>query len=324
MQYLRAALLALLLLVASGGARGAPACRHDARTQPGMVHLGTALRQDRFVAYEPTGLTVVNGAFSPASAADIRADLQVLRRRFDALITYDAVHGAQQIAPIARQLKFHAIIIGVWNPAVAGELDAALATASRFPDLVAGISLGNETLFFGRTDPKALARQLAAAHVRVPAVPLTTTEPFHMFTRPETAALLPQLDFLLANVHPVFQPWFRSGSEASAAQFVVNVVNDLAALGCGPVLVKETGEPSGPASAGFTPERQAAFYRELRGRFPPSDTRAFAYFAAFDAPWRENDAGAPGVHPEEAHWGLFDAARRPKAAAAELPALPAR
>jgi hypothetical protein len=28
------------------------------------------------------------------------------------------------------------------------------------------------------------------------------------------------------------------------------------------------------------------------------------------------------VHPEEAHWGLYDEARRPKAAARELPPLP--
>jgi hypothetical protein len=30
----------------------------------------------------------------------------------------------------------------------------------------------------------------------------------------------------------------------------------------------------------------------------------------------------PGAHPEEAHWGLYDAQREPKAAARALPALP--
>jgi len=124
---------------------------------------------------------------------------------------------------------------------------------------------------------------------------------------------------MLVNVHPVFQPWFATEPDATAAQFVVNVVGDLAARACGPILVKETGVPTAPASAGYTPARQASFYATLRQRFPPSPTRAFAYFAAFDAPWRVDDANpVPGSHPEESHWGLYDAGRRPKPAALAL------
>jgi exo-beta-1,3-glucanase (GH17 family) len=131
---------------------------------------------------------------------------------------------------------------------------------------------------------------------------------------------------VLANVHPVFQPWFREASDSTAAQLVVNVVSELAAYACGPILVKETGVPTAPASAGFTEQRQASFYRELRRVLPPSAAHAFAYFAAFDAPWRAYDAtgvpgAAPRVHPEEAHWGLYDAQRQPKLAAQELPPL---
>ena len=83
--------------------------------------------------------------------------------------------------------------------------------------------------------------------------------------------------------------------------------------------------PAPPESVGFSEARQAAFYRELRGVLPPSRTQAFAYFAAYDAPWRAYDAtgvpAAQAVHPEEAHWGLYDEERRPKAAARELPPL---
>jgi exo-beta-1,3-glucanase (GH17 family) len=126
-------------------------------------------------------------------------------------------------------------------------------------------------------------------------------------------------------VHPIFQPWFRDAPQSTAAQFVVNVLAKLAPHACGPMLVKETGVPTAPASAGFSEARQAAFYRELRRSLPATSSRAFAYFAAYDAPWREYDAtgvpAAAAVHPEEAHWGLYDAARRPKAAARELPAL---
>jgi exo-beta-1,3-glucanase (GH17 family) len=142
---------------------------------------------------------------------------------------------------------------------------------------------------------------------------------------PESAsALLGELDFLLVNVHPIFQPWFRNAPEGAGAQLVVNVVARLAQSYCGPILVKETGVPSAPASAGFSAAQQASFYRELRQRFPATRDHAFAYFAAFDAPWRSADATpVPGAHPEEAYWGLYDAARRAKPAARELPLLTA-
>src|SRR6202011_3970599 len=81
---------------------------------------------------------------------------------------------------------------------------------------------------------------------------------------------------------------------------------------CGPILVKEVGVPTAPSEAGFTPDRQASFFTELLTQFPPARQRSFAYFSAFDAPWRAFDeiarpapASSANPHPEEAHWGLF-------------------
>ncbi|HET7758040.1 MAG TPA: hypothetical protein VFK87_12360, partial [Steroidobacteraceae bacterium] len=189
-------------------------------------------------------------------------------------------------------------------------------------------SLGNERILARRTDFAALATAVARLHSRAPALPLSSSEPFHIYEQPAAAALLRRLDFLLVNVHPLFQPWFRGAADAKSAQFVVNVTGDLVDRFCGPILVKETGLPSAPADAGFSPARQASFYRELRRRFPATSTRAFAYFSAFDAPWRAWDespvaattAGA-GAHLEEANFGLYDSERRPKPAASELPPL---
>jgi exo-beta-1,3-glucanase (GH17 family) len=134
------------------------------------------------------------------------------------------------------------------------------------------------------------------------------------------------MDFMLANVHPVFQPWFRGAGDADAAKFVVNVVGDLARDYCGPILVKETGVPTAPANEGFTPQRQASYFAELRRQLPPSRDRAFAYFSAFDAAWRVTDSH-PGVttpQPQEGSWGLWEENRRPKPAAQALPTLPGR
>jgi exo-beta-1,3-glucanase (GH17 family) len=317
-------LLAIALAVHAGvSAAAAPLCHHSSAAAPALVRLREALAHGRFVAYQPTALKVVDGRFSNADPASIRADLEVLRGHFDSLVTYDAVHGAQDIAPIAAALKFRALIIGVWEPADATQVGAALEAARRFPQLVVGVSLGNEALFAKRADTPQLLAAIARVRAQAPQLPLTTSEPFHLFEAPPGDALLGQLDFLLVNVHPVFQPWFRGATEATAAQFVVNVAEQLARDYCGPILVKETGEPTAPASGGYSSARQASFYKELRQRLPPGPMRAFTYFAAFDAPWREQDAtGVPGPHPEESHWGLFDAERRSKPAAEQLPPLP--
>jgi exo-beta-1,3-glucanase (GH17 family) len=304
-----------------------PACVDRPAVRPALARLRDKLAHGRFVTYQPTSLKVVNGQVTPAQAASIHADLLVLRPRFDGLITYDAIHGNEAVPGIAASLGFRAVIIGVWDPLDERQIDAAIEAAQHFPQIVAGISLGNELLFSRRMSAAQLASRIAYLRQRLPATPLSTTEPFHIYHDAAASQLLGQLDFLLANVHPVFQPWFREADDATAAQFVVNVLSELAPLSCGPVVAKETGVPTAPASAGFSAARQASFYRELRGRLPPSGARAFAYFAAFDAPWRAFDTLAvpgatPGVHPEEAHWGLYDAQRVPKAAAQELPPLP--
>ena len=319
----RASLAALLGVAWAtvGAAQGAPtaSCHHDDASRPALARLREALATDRFITYEPTAIKVINGQVTSTDAASIRADLTVLRPHFDALVTYDAVHGAQQIPGIAAALGYRALIIGVWNPFDDAETQAAFAAARAYPKLVAGVSLGNELLFGRRTDAARLAARLAELHARAPLLPLSTSEPFHIYSEPSGEPVLGQLDFLLPNVHPVFQPWFRGAPAANSAQFVVNVVEGLAAHFCGPILVKETGVPTAPPGGDFSEAAQADFYAALRQRFPPGRERAFAYFAAFDAPWRALDVTPVGpAHPEEAFWGLYDAQRRPKAAARAL------
>ncbi len=356
--------IALASVVFISGARAAPAlCGKYAAMAPAVTRLREAMAQGRFIAYQPTSLQAINGVLTHADPDSIRADLQVLRPRFDSLITYGSISGAEAIPAIAASLGFRAVIIGMWDPFNSAELSSALTAAKNNPRVVVGLSLGNEMLFFHRHNAAELVQLLDAVHARVPQLALSTTEPFQMFEAPEAAPILQRLDFLLPIVHPIFQPWFRTAPESNAVEFVVNVVGDLAKDYCGPILVKETGIPTAPSEEGFTEKRQASFYAELGRRFPPSGfgassvsgsaavsgpasaseppsgpgratlreapsgTRAFAYFSAFDAPWRLQDGGpAPGQRPaeEEAHWGLYDEKRRPKPVVASIPLLTSR
>ncbi|HVH83151.1 MAG TPA: hypothetical protein VM713_02435, partial [Steroidobacteraceae bacterium] len=139
----------LALLAVPAGAQ--PVCAAGQAGQSASARLERAMAEGRFIAYEPTSLQVVDGRTHDAEPASIRADLEVLRPRFDALITYDAVHGAQAIPAIAAALKFRALVVGVWDPADPTQLNAALKAARDYPQLVVGLSLGNEAIFARRS-----------------------------------------------------------------------------------------------------------------------------------------------------------------------------
>jgi exo-beta-1,3-glucanase (GH17 family) len=313
-------------------AAAAAVCNKNPHASGTLARLEDAMERGRFIAYQPTGLQVVNGHVSHADAEGIRADLVVLRPRFDSLITYDSLDGAEEIPRIAASLGFRAVIIGVWDPFNSQQLTAALSSAAAYPDVVVGVSLGNELVMARQRSFDEIATLVTGVRQRSPSIAISTTEPFHLFYDQAASRLLGQLDFLLVNVHPVFQPWFRTAPDANAAEFVVNVVTRLQAGYCGPILVKETGVPTAPAELGFSTTRQASFFAQLRAQFPPSRMRSFAYFSAFDAPWRAYDElrvpdanqQTPAAHAAEAHWGVFDGSRLAKPAAVAIPLLPDR
>jgi exo-beta-1,3-glucanase (GH17 family) len=185
---------------------------------------------------------------------------------------------------------------------------------------VLALALGNEGLFFARYDAAALAAAFARARREAPGVALTTSEPFSSYLDPRLAAALPAQDFLLPIVHPLDQPWFANAPRAARVDFVGNVVGELAKRFAQPILVKETGVPSGPASQGFSEADQAEFWSALAKSLPATRARAFVWFEAFDAPWKVASVAAQTGHVRatEAHWGLLRADGTPKPALAGL------
>ncbi len=116
------------------------------------------------------------------------------------------------------------------------------------------------------------------------------------------------MDLLLPNIHPTFEKWFNPSDAKNGAAFVLNVANKLQSQYPKPLIVKETGLPSGPASMGFTEAHQSAFWAEILNQAGASETRAVSCFEAFDAPWKPavTKGYFPGSdHIQEAYWGFF-------------------
>jgi exo-beta-1,3-glucanase (GH17 family) len=305
---LAAGLAVVLALSARAGNAGDPVAR-----------VGDALARVKFVAYTPRGFDPDAGA-RPVEAQAIRADLALLRRYFDGLVTYSSARGLDAVPAIARELGFRAVVLGVWDPASDAELALAIAAARAEPDAVIALALGNEGLFFGRYDPAALSRAFARARGGAPGVAVTTTEPFSSYLDPERARDLPEQDFLLPVVHPLDQPWFRTAPPETRVDFVRNVVRELEARSGKPVLVKETGVPSGPEDEGFDEAGQAAFWSALEAKLPATRAHAVVRFEAFDATWKVASVAAQtgDLRPTEAHWGFFRADGSAKPVAATL------
>jgi exo-beta-1,3-glucanase (GH17 family) len=123
------------------------------------------------------------------------------------------------------------------------------------------------------------------------------------------------MDLLLPNIHPTFEKWFHPSDAKNGVAFVLNVANQLQSRYQKPLIVKETGLPSGPVSMGFTEAYQSAFWTEVLRQSGNSETRAISCFEAFDAPWKPAVTRQyfPGSnHDTEAFWGFFTAEGKSK------------
>ncbi len=305
------AVLALLALVIVAPLR--------AQSQTDPQALSRAIDSVRFVAYTPTDLNIVDGQVRAASARQIRQDLLRLRGDFQGLVTYSSGGGLEAVPAIAADLGFRALVLGVWDPTSQQELAAAVRLARRWPQLVVAVAVGNETLLAGRHSWPLLRAAMHQLRAQLPGVAVATSEPFYFYLDGGPPDFLQQQDFLLPSVHPLFQPWFAPENTTQAVDFVLNVAQRLRQQSAKPILIKETGLPSGPQARGFSAARQAEFWRQLCARLPERSGLGVVYFEAFDHPWKTENARAEfGHHPEEAHWGFYRHDGTPKPALAQL------
>src|SRR5205823_1786352 len=134
----------------------------------------------------------------------IRADLEALRPAFDGLVLYGYNEACTpRILAVARELKFHAVILAVYDPKSAAEVDGVADLTHLYKgDFVFGVLVGNEGLTFKRYEADDV--KFAAARLRAKMaddIPVGTSEPL---TGYDQAFPREFGDFLAPNVHPVF------------------------------------------------------------------------------------------------------------------------
>lgn len=244
------------------------------------------------------------------ATSSIHADLEALRPAFDGLVLY-GYHEActPRILAVAKDLKFRVVLLAIWDPKSAAEVDGVADLAQQHKnDFALGILVGNEGLTFKRYEPEDLTIAAARLRRKIPAnVPLSTSEPLVGY---QNEFVVQFGQFLAPNIHPVFDN--PDANPMDAASWVHQRAADLARRAGKPVLVKETGFPHGGKEK-YSPETQSEFWQNyvkpgVIFRASAADPAWIFHgvaFEAFDLPWKSEESNL-GI---ERHWGLLSAQR---------------
>src|SRR5262249_45704604 len=238
------------------------------------------------VGYTPSQLDPRQPANQQRLAtSSIRADLEALRPAFDGLVLY-GYHEActRRILGVAKDLKYRAVLLALWDPKSAAEADGVAELARLHEkDFALGGLVGNEGITFKRYEAEDLRLAAARLRAKLPkTIPLATSEPLagyqHDFVRDFG-------DFLAPNIPPVFDR--PNLAPADAAAWAREEAAKLAARAKKPVLLKETGFPHGGKEM-YTPASQKEFWAAYvkPGLVASKETPAWVFhgvaFEAFD------------------------------------------
>ncbi len=266
---------------------------------------------------EPWGGTIKGVSFSPyrddqnpfdrhyPSAAQIDADLAMLRSTVRAVRTYASTEGLEEVPRLAVRHKLK-VTAGAWidqreqNNAL--EINNLVTNVRRYKN-VERVIVGNEAILRGDVTVAEMRRYLRQVRRQIN-VPVSTAEPWHVWMKHKELAR--DVDYIAIHVLPY---WERVPAEQAVAWVAERYREVQAAFPGKPVLLAEVGWPSAGAKVGFSkpgPVAQARFVREFLNL---ARKEHYDYFImeAFDQPWKRVSEGAAG-----AYWGIYDVERMPK------------
>ncbi len=277
------------------------------------------------VAYSPYRDGQAPGGSQP-SKEDVKADLVMMKPYIDGVRVY-GTDGANAFIPALCDELGIDLHIGAWIDGLASDEPNVHALAAivkeNHPSIKTAI-VGNEVLARSTTNLMTEEKLLALINLFKADIQGTTptykiaaadTYPQWMMKRPNLAAAV---DIVIWHTYG----WWSGVDIANAYTAVSGRYDDmLAEYPNKPLILGETGWPSQfdrmstdkSTTAVGSEANQATFYREalagMRSRNLP-----MWMFSAIDEEWKATS----GEGEVGAHWGIWDTARQPKAAATEL------
>jgi len=269
------------------------------------------------------------------SLAEIREDLQILRKHWRLLRLYDCSTHAERVLQVIREdrLPFQ-VMLGAYLGAEMNnfgcpwgatyteqqlvdnrreneaEIERLIALAGDHPDIVFSVAVGNEATV-DWTDHFVPVPQMIEYVRRVRqavAQPVTFCENYVPWQN-KLVDLVPELDFISVHTYPVWE--YRHIHEA-IGYTRENVESVASRYPDKPIVITEAGWATSSNGRGMNAEHasqelQDVYYRDLMAWTEQAGLLCFV-FEAFDEPWK----GSPDPLEPEKHWGLFTVDRRPK------------
>jgi len=269
-----------------------------------------------------------NGAMP--STAQIREDLHLLDPGFSYIRTYAAARpDTHEVLRIIREDELNLkVVLGAWlhceDPRHAAyeprhaalndeEIEAAISLARAYPDVVVGITVGNEILVDWSFWPVPLPRviELVRRVQDATGLPVSVADDYSAWASPEGVELSRVVDFVFLHAHPI---WHKKSIEDGFPAFLDMFRQVREAVGPDQrLIVGETGwatfttpaqtETLHAPDAG-SEESQEVFWHQLHDWAIREGVPVF-WFSAFDEPWKD----ASGT---EGFWGLYRVDRSPR------------
>ncbi|MBN1885474.1 MAG: glycosyl hydrolase family 17 [Candidatus Krumholzibacteriota bacterium] len=333
---MRDAFTSLLLLMLLAALAAAVSCERADETRPFEPAVAGRPTYNA-VCYGPHRDGQRPGGAQP-SAAELLEDLRIMAPRWKLMRIYGASEFTDTLFAVMREHGIDMqVMLGVWiDPEEARneagevlerfeeaaaknrrEVVDAIRLANAYPDIVAAVSVGNESQIFWSAHRSPL--DILIGHVRrVRAgvdVPVTVADDFNYWNKPHSRELAAELDFITLHAHPM---WNGLQVEEALAWQIAQLDTVRAMHPDRLVVIGETGWATSAIDEGQQGELITGTPGEAEQRFFYDAVRAWAerereivfFFEAFDENWK----GGGNPAEVEKHWGLFRADRTPKAA----------
>ena len=256
------------------------------------------------VSYTPFDGSMGPDSSAPTRAAQIRADLAALRGKVNAIRTYAATGGSEQIPRIAAEFGL-ATSLGAWLGRDEQRNQRELAQVIQLARSEAGVRsivVGNETLYRSEQTVSQLIRKIRQVR-RETRQPVTTGEVWSLWL--EHPELVREVDFISAHI----LPYWEGVPATRAVEETLRAYHRLQRAYPGKrIVIAEFGWPSAGHNrrdAVPGPMLQARVLREFTARAAREGIE-YNIIEAYDQPWKTFE-GSVGPY-----WGLWSTAREAK------------
>lgn len=330
--------VALALVLMTAAACGAAARTYPRQSpfvvRPFRAEVGGAWAGDA-IAYGPHRDGQQPNGPSP-TRAQLREDLRIMGAHWHLLRIYGAVGLPDTLFDLIRREHFATkVMLGVWIQPEAKrdstgaviedrpearasnrrEIDAAVRLARAYPDVVAAIAVGNETLVSwsaNRVPPAMLTGYIREVRART-RVPVTTADDLNWWNVPESRAVAREVDFVTTHLHPL---WAGQVLDTALAWTQAHYAQVRAMHPDRAVVIGETGWATGRMTTGEqgtlmkapAGEDEQKRFCDAAAAWIRREKIPTFFFEAFDENWK----GSANPDDAEKHWGFYRADRTPK------------